>query len=88
MRRPSQVLAFALAASLSLGSCSLIRSDANSRNPVIAAQAQRVNDLERQVDDQNRLIDTEKSKQKALKYQLKSAKQELKARKQQAKNGY
>jgi hypothetical protein len=87
MRRLSQVLAFGLAASLSLGSCSLIRSDVNSRNPLIADQAQRVKDLENQVSDQGRIVDTEKSKQKALKYQLKSAKQELKARKQQAKNG-
>jgi septal ring factor EnvC (AmiA/AmiB activator) len=88
MRRLSQVLTFALATSLSLGSCSLIRSDANSRNPVIAEQAQRVNDLQRQVEDQGRLVDTERAKQKALKYQLKSAKQELEARKQQAKSGY
>jgi cell division protein FtsL len=88
MKRPNQLFAFALAASLSLGSCSLIRSDANSRNPVIAEQAQRVNDLERQVSDQSRLVDSERAKEKALKYQLKSAKQELKARKQQAKSGY
>jgi septal ring factor EnvC (AmiA/AmiB activator) len=87
MRRLSQVLTFALAASLTLGSCSLIRSDVNSRNPLVADQAQRVKDLQNQVNDQDRLLDSEKSKQKALKYQLKSAKQELKARKQQAKNG-
>jgi septal ring factor EnvC (AmiA/AmiB activator) len=87
MRRFSQVLALAFATSLSLGSCSLIRSDINSRNPLVAEQAQRVKELQSQVDNQERLIDSEESKQKALKYQLKSAKQELKARKQQAKNG-
>ena len=88
MKKISQVLTLALVASFTLGSCSVFRSDTDSKNPLIAGQAQRVNELESQLSDQKRLIDSEEAKKKALEYQLKSAKQELKARKQQAKVTY
>lgn len=71
----------ALLFAASLSSCSIFHSDVDSSNPVIAAQAQRVQDLERQIKDQERLVDTEEAKLKSLKYQRKSAEQELKARK-------
>ena len=83
-----KALPLALVAGLALSGCSVFRSDANSRNPLIAEQAQRVNDLEKQLDTQKSVVSSEKAKQKALEYQIKSAKQELKARKQQVKVGY
>ena len=77
----------------SLQSCSLFRSDVNSENPAIAAQAQRVESLKSQVNDQERLVDdaksrvdAEKDRLKALKYQLKGAQQNLKGRKLEAKS--
>jgi hypothetical protein len=77
-----------LAASLALGSCSVFRSDLNSRNPVIAEQARRVNELESQLSSQKSVVTTERARQKDLEFQLKTARQELKARKQQAKTNY
>lgn len=68
-----------------LGSCNVFRSDVDSSNPVVAAQAQRVQDLKSQKKDQERIIDTEKAKLKSIDYQLKSAEQELKARKIEVK---
>lgn len=77
-----------LAASLLLGSCSVFRSDINSRNPLVAEQARRVNELESQLSSQKTVVTTERAKQKDLEFQVRSAKQELKARKQQAKTSY
>lgn len=77
-----------LAANLALGSCSVFRSDINSRNPLVAEQARRVNELESQLNSQKTVVTTERARQKDLEYQVKSAKQELKARKQQAKTSY
>ena len=76
---PSLVLGAALL--LGSTSCTVFKSDMDSSNPVIAAQAQRVADLRNQVKDQDRLVSTEQAKLKSLKYQLKSAQQEMKARK-------
>ncbi|SET30191.1 MULTISPECIES: hypothetical protein [Hymenobacter] len=80
---PRLLSSFVLGAALLLGSasCTLFKSDMDSSNPVVAAQAGRVSDLRNQVKDQERLVDTERAKLKSLKYQLKSAEQELKARK-------
>ena len=79
----SRLSSFVLGAALllSMGSCAAFRSDVNPSNPVVAAQAQRINDLKTQVNDQKRLVSTEQAKLKSLKFQLKSAEQELKARK-------
>jgi len=88
MKRISQVFTFALAASITLGSCNVFRSDINSRNPVVAEQARRVNELESQLSSQKTVVTTERARQKDLEFQLKSARQELKARKQQAKTSY
>ncbi|MFD2783997.1 hypothetical protein [Hymenobacter rubripertinctus] len=73
-------LTFGTALLLSSG-CAAFKSDMDSSNPVIAAQAQRISDLRNQINDQDRLVETEKAKLKSLEYQLKSAEQELKARK-------
>ena len=84
MKKASNTLRFltlSLGTSLLLGSCTVFKSDMDSNNPVIAAQAQRISDLRNQISDQQRLVDTEKAKLKSLEYQLKSAQQELKARK-------
>ncbi|MGI4835612.1 MAG: hypothetical protein ACRYFK_19330 [Janthinobacterium lividum] len=77
-----------LLAGLALSSCSVFRSDVNSRNPLVAEQARRVNELESQLNSQKTIVTTERAKQKDFEYQLKSARQELRARKQQAKTGY
>ncbi|QJX48390.1 hypothetical protein HMJ29_16260 [Hymenobacter taeanensis] len=75
-------LSFGLGATLLLSSsCTIFKSDLDSSNPVVAAQAQRVSDLRNQISDQQRVVNTEKAKLKSLEYQLKSAQQELKARK-------
>ena len=75
-------LSLTLGATLLFSSgCAAFRSDMDSSNPVIAAQAQRISDLRNQISDQDRLVETEKAKLKSLEYQLKSAQQELKARK-------
>lgn len=76
-------LSLALGTSMLLGgtSCAAFKSDIDSSNPVVAAQAQRISDLRNQIKDQDRLVETEKAKLKSLEYQLKSAEQELKARK-------
>jgi len=76
-----RLLTIAFSASMLLGSCSAFRSDANSNNPAIAAQAQNVDLLEQQIDAQERVVDTEKSKLKTMEYQLKAAKQGLKTAK-------
>jgi len=76
-----RLLPIACGLTLMLGSCGVFRSDVDSSNPVVAAQAQRIQDLENQKKEQERLVDTEKAKLKSIDYQLKSAKQELKARK-------
>jgi len=80
-----RLLPFACALTLLLGSCGAFRSDVDSSNPVVAAQAQRVQDLENQKKEQERAVDTEKAKLKSIEYQLKSAEQELKARKIEVK---
>ncbi|RFP66540.1 hypothetical protein D0N36_02190 [Hymenobacter lapidiphilus] len=74
---------YVLGAALLLGgiSCAAFKSDMDSSNPVIAAQAQRISDIRNQIKNQERLVDTEKAKLKSLEYQPKSAEQELKARK-------
>ncbi|MBT9395123.1 hypothetical protein KLP40_18290 [Hymenobacter sp. NST-14] len=75
-------LSLSLGATLLLSSsCTVFKSDMDSNNPVIAAQAQRVADLRNQISDQERVVNTEKAKLKSMEYQLKSAQQELKARK-------
>lgn len=88
MSYSSLALGLLTAASLTLGSCTVFRSDVNSPNPLIAEQARRVNELEGQYNQQKTVVSSEKTKLKSIDYQLKSARQELKARKQQAKNGY
>jgi purine-nucleoside phosphorylase len=80
-----RLLPFACGLTLLLGSCGAFRSDVDSSNPVVAAQAQRVQDLENQKREQERAVDTEKAKLKSIEYQLKSAEQELKARKIEVK---
>jgi hypothetical protein len=88
MKRFSQLFTLTLAASLTLGSCNVFRSDINSRNPLVAEQARRVNELESQLNSQKTVVSSERARQKNLEFQLKSARQELKARKQQSKAGY
>jgi len=88
MKVTNLALGLLVAASLSLSSCSVFRSDINSPNPLIAQQAQRVQELENQRNSQEAVVSSEKAKLKALDYQIKSARQELKARKQQVKTGY
>ncbi|NML63930.1 hypothetical protein HHL22_01815 [Hymenobacter sp. RP-2-7] len=88
MRYSLRFVTLLAAASCSLGSCSVFRSDVNSPNPIIAEQARRVQDLENQRNSQEAVVNSEKAKLKAIDYQIKSAKQELKARKQQVKTGY
>ena len=88
MKVTNLALGLLATASLSLGSCSVFRSDVNSPNPLIAQQAQRVQELENQRNSQEAVVNSEKAKLKALDYQIKSARQELKARKQQVKTGY
>ena len=80
--------AFILVASVMVSSCSLVRSDVNSRDPAVAAKAQEIEYLQTQVKEQKNIVDVaedradiEKNKLKALKYQLKGAKQNLKGRK-------
>lgn len=81
---------FLLAGSLP-GSCSLANSvsssNINSSNPAVAAQAQKIQDLERQVRDQKTIPDTGKSKLNGLEQQLKGARQNLKEAKTQVKAG-
>jgi len=73
-----------------LSSCSLVNSgvsssDVNSGNSAVAAQAQKVKDLERQVREQKSISDTEKNKLEGLEQQLEGAKQNLKGVKNEAK---
>lgn len=89
MKTNSLVPAFLLLAGSLLSSCSLgnsvSSSDLNSSNPAVAAQAQKVQDLERQVRDQKTISDTEKNKLDGLETQLKGARQNLKGLKTQVK---
>ena len=76
----------------SLSSCSVVgggsaASEVNSSNPAIAAQAQKVVDLENQVKQQQQVSDAEKTKLDGLKQQLKGSQQNLKGVKTQAKAG-
>ena len=80
-----RLLPLACSFALLLGSCNAFRSDVDSSNPVVSAQAQRVQDLESQKKEQERIVDTEKAKLRSIEYQLKSAEQELKARKIEVK---
>ena len=80
----ARLLTVAFSASMLLGSCGAFRSDTNSNNPAIAAQAQNVELLDQQIDAQKRVVDTEKSKLKTMEYQRKAAKQGLKTAKTRA----
>jgi septal ring factor EnvC (AmiA/AmiB activator) len=61
----------------STGDTSSVAADLNSTNPAVAAQAQRVQELEGQVKQQEAVIDAEKSKLEAMRQQLEGAKQTL-----------
>lgn len=71
-----------------LSSCSLgnsVASDVNSSNPAVAAQAQKVQDLERQVREQKSISEAEKTKLDGLEQQLEGAQQNLKGIKKEVK---
>jgi len=84
----SLLLGISLLTATLLGSCSIghsVSDDANSNNPALAAQAQKVQVLEQQVQDQERIADAEKTKLDGLKQQLEGAKENLKGVRTQAK---
>ena len=90
MKTKAFIPALLFVASSLLGSCSLVNSgvsssDLSSGNPAVATQAQKVQDLERQVREQKGISDTEKNKLDGLEQQLDGAKQNLKGVKNEAK---
>ena len=92
MKTNAFIPALLLVAGSLLGSCSLVNSgvsssDISSGNPAVAAQAQKVQELERQVREQKGISDTEKNKLDGLEQQLEGAKKNLKGVKTTVKAG-
>ena len=92
MKTKAFISALLFVAGSLLGSCSLVNSgvsssDLSSGNPAVATQAQKVQELERQVREQKGISDTEKNKLDGLEQQLEGAKQNLKGVKNEAKAG-
>jgi hypothetical protein len=90
MNHNTHIPALLLVACSLFSSCSLVNSgvsssDLSSSNPAVAAQAQKVQELERQVSDQKTTAKTEKNKLEGLEQQSEGAKQNLKGLKNEAK---
>ncbi|WP_347158809.1 hypothetical protein [Pontibacter chitinilyticus] len=68
-----------------LGSCSVLSGNSYSDDPAVAAQQQRVDQLEAELKQEEQYVEQAKERQKAAEDRLKAAKHELEALKSEAK---